>query len=361
MLKNIITRKTILSLIIVLISMSTAMASEVIRLIVKEERASCTGVAPMKCLQVKYTNSKDWELFYDGIQGFNYQEGYRYTLSVTRTKRKNVPADASIYIYKLKKIIKKQKIGVSKKQLVLSDISDKKWILTNINGKAVDHSKIWILFNAKELRFSGNGGCNGVFGAFTYNEKNHTITFGAGASTLMACSDDEINKLESEYMAALNTKTFRVENDGEHLSLYKGNVKVLQFVQDKADSDVAVNPSEKNSAWNFVVKNRWKLIQINGKAQRNSPIFLAFDGAQKRFNGNSGCNNYFGTYQNDDKTITFGAAASTRRACVDQAMNVLERDYLALLSEKTLTYDVADQTLNFYRDNKLVLMFGLLR
>ncbi len=99
--------------IIMLFGLSVcASAADIIKLVVKEERASCTGVAPQTCFQVKYKNSKDWELFYSNISGFNYKPGYRYVILVTRTKRENVPADASIYTYKLKKVLRKHKMSV---------------------------------------------------------------------------------------------------------------------------------------------------------------------------------------------------------------------------------------------------------
>lgn len=59
----------------------------------------CVGVAPMKCLVVNN------ELFYDNIQGFEYQQGTEYTIKVRRTKRENTPADASAYIYELVEIV----------------------------------------------------------------------------------------------------------------------------------------------------------------------------------------------------------------------------------------------------------------
>jgi heat shock protein HslJ len=50
---------------------------------------------------------------------------------------------------------------------------------------------------------------------------------------------------------------------------------------------------------------------------------------------------------------------STLRACVDEDRNRLESEFLKLISDKTLKYDVAEQTLNFYENNHLVLMFGM--
>lgn len=203
-----------------------ANAADVIRLVVKEDRASCTGVAPQTCYQVKYKNSKSWELFYSNISGFNYKPGYRYVILVTRTKRANVPADASIYTYKLKKVLKKQKMPV-----VTSD-------------------------------------------------------------------------------------------------------------------------------WGFVVKHKWKLIQMNGVTQNDSPVYMTFDGEQKRVSGKSGCNSFFGGYDKSDGKLSFKQMAGTMMACSPE-LNKLEREFLTLIGDKTFKYDVAEQTLNLYQENKLVLMFGM--
>lgn len=216
--------KMMLSVAVLLI-VSIYSKAEVIRLEVKEDKANCTGVAPMTCLQVKYKNSKDWELFYSSITGFKYQPGYRYVLLVERTKRKHVPADASAYTYKLRKVVKKQKIATT---------------------------------------------------------------------------------------------------DG---------------------------------AWSYVLKHKWKLIQMNGVTQENSPVFMVFDKNRDRVSGSSGCNSFFGGYEKSSGTLTFKHLAGTLMAC-DESRSKLEGTFLELLSDKTLRYDIADQTLNFYKDDKLVLMFG---
>lgn len=201
--------------------------ADVIRMVIKEDLASCTGVAPMTCMQVKFKNSKNWELFYSQISGFKHQPGYRYVLLVDRTKRKNVPADASAYEYKLKKVVKKIKMKV-------------------------------------------------------------------------------------------NTTT----------------------------------------AWDFVLKHKWKLIQMNGVTQTASPVYMTFDGITKRVSGKSGCNTFFGGYDKSDDKLTFKQMAGTRMACSEE-LNKLEHQFLSLIGDKTFRYDVADQTLNLYQNNKLVLMFGM--
>ncbi len=214
--------------LVMLLGLSVAGKADVITLVVKEELASCTGVAPMTCMQVKYKNSKSWELFYSQISGFTYMPGYRYVLQVNRTRRKNVPADASAYEYKLKKVLKKIKMKV-------------------------------------------------------------------------------------------NTTT----------------------------------------AWDFVVNHKWKLIQMNGQTQTESPIYMTFDGTKKRVGGKSGCNTFFGGYDKSEGNLSFKQMAGTMMACSDE-LNKLEHQFLTLIGDQTFKYDVADQTLNLYQNNKLVLMFGVM-
>jgi len=98
---------------------------------------------------------------------------------------------------------------------------------------------------------------------------------------------------------------------------------------------------------------------MNGETQTESPVTINFNLEEKRFNGNSGCNNYVGAYEAGSKTIAFGPAASTRRACLDQKLSALENKFLGILGTKDFSFDVADQTLNLYQNNHLVLMFGL--
>lgn len=201
--------------------------ADTIRLVIKEEKVSCMGVAPMSCYQVKFQNSTDWESFHGPITGFHYVPGYRYVILVNRTKRKNVPADASAYNYKLKKVLKK--IRVAKRQ----------------------------------------------------------------------------------------------------------------------------------TSWGYVLKNKWSLIQMNGEEQAQSPVYVKFDAGKKTINGFAGCNTFFGSFEQAENTLIFTQMGSTMIGCSDETVNRVEQDLLKLLSGQTLQYDVADQTLNLYQGDKLVLMFGV--
>lgn len=62
------------------------------------------------CLLVKEKENADWTKLFPGeIEGFTYEEGYAYKLSVQKTTLANPPADGSLYKYKLLKILSKEK------------------------------------------------------------------------------------------------------------------------------------------------------------------------------------------------------------------------------------------------------------
>lgn len=80
------------------------------KITVASETRTGFGVAPQSCFLVKYSpEASSWQYMYDSIEGFEYESGYEYVLLVNRLERKNVPQDASKYVYRLKRILNKQK------------------------------------------------------------------------------------------------------------------------------------------------------------------------------------------------------------------------------------------------------------
>lgn len=77
-------------------------------LYVASETRQCTGVGLMECMLIKWdVNQPEWELFYDSIDGFEYERGYEYELSVIQTKIENPPADGSSIKFTLSKVVSK--------------------------------------------------------------------------------------------------------------------------------------------------------------------------------------------------------------------------------------------------------------
>ncbi|WP_228441024.1 DUF4377 domain-containing protein [Chryseobacterium phosphatilyticum] len=90
--------------------------------IVGPQTADCTGVAPMKCLQVKEKASENWTNFYTNIEGFTYEPGYEYVLKVKTEKIANPPADGSSIKYTLVKQVskvKKETVAANEKTIIV--------------------------------------------------------------------------------------------------------------------------------------------------------------------------------------------------------------------------------------------------
>ena len=62
---------------------------------VADTKGDCYGLGKGLCLQVKEKPDEPYALFYTGIDGFTYEEGYHYKLEVMRVKRERPPPDGN--------------------------------------------------------------------------------------------------------------------------------------------------------------------------------------------------------------------------------------------------------------------------
>jgi hypothetical protein len=65
----------------------------------------CVGEGARECLQVRERSDAPWQLFYDYIEGFAYEPGFRYVLRIAERPIPNPPADASSAAYRLLRVI----------------------------------------------------------------------------------------------------------------------------------------------------------------------------------------------------------------------------------------------------------------
>ena len=79
---------------------------------IRDHRQECVGVAVFPCLYVKSPDESDWSLFYDAIEGFDYEWGFNYELSVSVTPIGSPLADGSSLRYTLLDTISKTPVAV---------------------------------------------------------------------------------------------------------------------------------------------------------------------------------------------------------------------------------------------------------
>ncbi|WP_236641976.1 DUF4377 domain-containing protein [Dokdonia sinensis] len=160
---------------------------------VSNELVSCEGVATQSCLQVREPGSEEWTLFYDTIQGFNYKEGYSYTIKVNETAVENPPADASSKAYELITIIEQR--NVSK---IVNGIPQLEggFQVTTLNGRDVSDKDLTILINPVNRNITGFSGCNTY--NLTYKQKGTQLRFSQVSTTRRYC--ENIGSLEKEFL-----------------------------------------------------------------------------------------------------------------------------------------------------------------
>jgi hypothetical protein len=86
--------------------LGTAAGPTTVRLWVGPATVECVGGAgEQTCLQVARSDGGEFELFYDSIDGFEFEEGTAYVIDVSVTEVDDPPADASSLRYALVEVI----------------------------------------------------------------------------------------------------------------------------------------------------------------------------------------------------------------------------------------------------------------
>ena len=188
-------------------------------------RVPCTGVGPMECLQVRKAGSDRWELFYSEIEGFDYEPGYLYRISVKEEPLdpKTVPADASSVRYTLVSVLEKS----TDPRLRLNDI----WVLRELEGQAVPEGepgapikRPYIEFQLRENRFMGNDGCNTFRGSLV-SVGDRALQLGPAMGTKMSCGN---MALPNAFLAMLSRCDSYEIGAGE-LTLLEGTTELMKF------------------------------------------------------------------------------------------------------------------------------------
>ena len=181
----------------------------------------CEGEGAQQCMQVKENPEDKYQLYYDQIEDFEYQEGYNYELSIQEDTVENPPAGGSSIKWTLIEVVDKT-----------SSMEGNTWSLisySNNQGELVKpQPKTQITMQLQSGEVSGNAGCNDYFGPYEISGEN--LTFSQIAMTEMYCETPQgIMEQESEYLIALGRATnFRLELDKLELFSADG-VQLLSY------------------------------------------------------------------------------------------------------------------------------------
>jgi heat shock protein HslJ len=183
-------------------------------------------------------------------------------------------------------------------------------------------------FDGATTTLSGSAGCNRYTTGYTAD--GNVLTFGEIATTQMACIGP-VSAVEAAYLANLaESKTFTATTDA--LTIFDSSgATILTYA-------VAEPTTLVGTTWHATGINNGNNGVESVVTGSDPTAIYAEDGT---ISGNAGCNEYNGPAVVDGQSITIGPLASTRRACVDEALSTQEANFLNALQNATTFESVA--------------------
>lgn len=316
--------------------------AEHIKVIVKEQKTACFSDQEQECLWVKLNNYKDWSTLYAPIEGFDYEEGYRYELLVDRTKAKGTN-DINRHTYKLVKVVSRELVATPAHRS-FDSIQNVKWYLTYFSEQDVSDQGLYMTLDGPASRILLFGGCNNYFGAFTVNYK--TLNVGPVAGTMMACTNKM--DLESRFRNAFSDNHLTYELSGNYLLFYRNGRHVMSFSRQPASRE-----------FDYLSSYDWALYKYDTTLMTISSLYsyITFDKNTSQIYGYDGCNHFSGHMEMFKNTMKFSGVTSTMKGCVDLIVNDIANHYARLLNTQNLTYTLENDRLMFYSGEKHLMTF----
>jgi heat shock protein HslJ len=298
-------------------------------------QVECQGEGPQLCYLYKENPDDDWLLFYDEIEGFEYEEGYDYELTVAKTPIENPPADGSSIRTVLMEVVDKTPAARTLEGTI--------WTAVELDGQPL-LADINVTMGIDEGRVGGFASCNTYSGpAEAFGD---AVIIGPLSATRAFCPQP-IMAQETRYLQALQGAAF-YQVDGPRLELFdKDGNMTLVFEE--------VEPSP-------LVGTQWELVTYNTGSQGmttvldGSRITALFEDGQ--VGGSAGCNSYFAAYEVNGDNISISDAGSTKKLCPElEGVMDQEAQYLSLLGQSASFQIVADQLEIVGQANELLLVY----
>jgi len=214
---------------------------------VSPDQQDCEGVDPQQCVQVKWEQDADWDVFSGQITGYTFEPGYEYELVVEKrrgeTSAPNTVSNTATVKWRVVEITRTRQVGgsqggvvsISSKDIPGQDIPGKdasgfgsiQWVLVDFGQPLLDTTQIVMTFNFDEMQVSGSSGCNNFSGGFTFDE--FQIGFGPMGMTMMACEQNIMD--QESFFLNLLAQTNAYEILGDQLTLSTPDGQTLVFVQ----------------------------------------------------------------------------------------------------------------------------------
>ena len=249
-------------------------AAEIKTIFVGPLLVDCEGEGPQQCMLVKENPEDEYQLFYDQIKGFNFEEGFEYEIEVEVQQVENPPAGASSLQWTLVRTLNKQPVPIAAGgQLKTIYVGPE---LVDCTGVAPQNCML-----VKEN-----------------SEDEYTFFY------------DQIEGFDYEagYEYELVVQEEQVENPPADASSIRW---VLVSVENKEPAGAMDTLQLEGPEWILSAY----LNQDGEMVEALAGVFASANFADGQVNGNGSCNGYSGGYEVDGSSISIGPLASTEMFC----------------------------------------------
>lgn len=327
-------------------------------LYVGPQLVDCTGVAAQKCLQVKDSPDGEYRLFYDQIEGFEFEEGKEYVLKVSEQPIENPPADSSNVQYRLVDIISSlpssapppdsgtissggSGTGTLPAGPQAGELQGQLWNLESMVNSSgviaplVPGSQITAEF--KDGQLSGRSGCNNYFASYQVN--GNVLQISGAGGTEMFCSEPEgVMDQETAYLKTLGmAASYQISGGKLQIADASGKpILIYSGVQPATLTGVTWIMTSYNNGTGAVVS-----------ALPGAKVTAIFED-DGNLGGSAGCNSYSAAYKLDGQSLTIDQAATTLMACSEPA-GIMDQEaaYLKAL-ESVASFELKGDHLMLY-------------
>lgn len=238
-------------------------------------------------------------------------------------------------------------------QIPQDSILNTTWILTKTTNTLPIQRQTTLQINTLKYEIKGFAGCNNyILPLRRIKERKHYTQI---LTDKIITNDREctqhVNAFEKEFLAGMSDQKIRITTD-------QG---VLTMVNEKKQTFV-FSMQPQNPILNYIERFAWKLIQFKGNSDKVYHPYLTFDFKENTVSGYTGCSYFTGkiAISNAFNKIQFMDLEVKKKECASTNRKQMEKEFIDLIDGETFSFDVAEQTLNLYQDDKLLLMFGFI-
>lgn len=241
------------------------------------------------------------------------------------------------------------------KQLTISEISQNQWLIQDKNKDLqanVNTSKITLTRASESVTLGNEKTVIVEIPVKNISIDHQLIKITTGKPTYPNGKKySALSKDEQAFLKFLTKQTLHVSASNESLFLIADMYHFQEFYTEK-----------KHRLTQFLTKFDWQLIQLNGNSDLNTNVCIAFDFKQQIITGliddmpfESRLKLYNGESEFYFEPIQFADNIPVTISTEEQ------KEFVNKFDNTTYHFDIAEQTVNFYKEDELVMMFGLVK